>query len=243
MKVKIRSVEFDNVTLNEAQEMIRVMLHNSKADMVVTPNSEIVQLCNEDEKIKNIISKASLTVPDGIGVILASKILSRPLKQKVAGVELGKKVCEVLSETGDGLYILGGKPESVSGAAKNLKKEFQKLKIAGFHDGYFKNDDDIISDIKEKNPAVIFVCLGAPKQEIWMSEHLKDFDNIIMLGLGGSVDVYAGIAKRAPKIFIKLGLEWFYRLLCEPWRIGRMMKLPKFLFGTIFYKIRKGKNA
>ena len=178
-----------------------------------------------------------MIIPDGSGVILASKILGTPLKKgKVAGVDLGWNLIKAAAEKGYGLYMLGGKPGVAEKAAANLKEMYPSLKISGYADGYFKDDETVIEKINESGADILFVALGVPKQELWMSKNRDKLKVRLMAGLGGSVDIYAGEAKRAPKIFIKLGLEWLYRLLREPKRIGRMMKLPKFVFGTIFAK-------
>nr|MBQ4318702.1 WecB/TagA/CpsF family glycosyltransferase [Clostridia bacterium] len=212
---------------------------------VHTPNSEIVQLCIDAPEHYELINSASLIIPDGSGVILASKILKTPLtKGKVAGVELGENLAKLASEKGYSLFLLGGKPANAEEgipciaeeAARKLTEKYPGLTIAGTNDGYFKDDAAIIEKINESGADILFVCTGVPRQEKWMAAHKAELKVKLMLGLGGSLDIYSGTSKRAPKIFIKLGLEWFYRLLKEPWRIGRMMKLPKFLFGTMFAK-------
>ena len=242
-KVKIRDIFIDNVTLKEAVEKTVEMSKNSFGNIVITPNAEIAQLCHEDEKLKNIVNKAQLVIPDGVGVVLASKILGTPLKEKVAGYETAKNLFPYLEKENLSVFFLGSKPGVGETAAKNVLKEYPRLNICGIRDGYFKSSEEVISDINEKKPNVLFVCLGAPKQEFWMFENKDKIKAGVMLGLGGSLDVMAGNVKRAPDFFVKFGLEWFYRLLKEPKRIGRMMKLPKYLFSIIFYKISKGKNA
>ena len=238
-KVDICGVSFDNVTIDEALAILKDFLSSPTPKIVVTPNSEIVQACIEDSKIKTVISQADLTVPDGIGVIYASRILGRPIKEKVAGFELAYRFLPVMADMGKKLFILGGKPGVAETAQKNLKAEFPNLEICGVHDGYFSDGSQIASLINTSGADVVFVCLGAPKQEMWMVAHKNELKSSIMLGLGGSVDVYAGNVKRSPKLFVSLGLEWFYRLLKEPWRIKRMMKLPKFLISVIWNRANK----
>lgn len=242
-KVKIRDIFIDNTTVKEAVEKTVELSKNGFGNIVITPNAEIAQLCHEDEKLKDIVNQAQLVVPDGVGVVLASKILKKPLKEKVAGYEVAKNLFPYLEKENLSVYFFGSKPGVAETAAKNVLKEFPNLNICGIRDGYFKDSDEVISDINEKEPNVLFVCLGAPKQEFWMFENKDKIKAGVMLGLGGSLDVMAGNVKRAPDFFVKFGLEWFYRLIKEPKRIGRMMKLPKYLFSIIFYKISKGKNA
>ncbi len=241
-KINIRGVLFDHVTLDEATERAMELAGRTEGETAVihTPNSEIVQLCIEKPEFYEVINSADIIVPDGSGVVLASKILKTPLtKGKVAGVELGKRIVEESAKAGLGVFFLGGKPGVAETAANNLKSEFPTLIVSGTANGYFKDTDAMIEKINQSGAAVLFVCLGVPKQELWMKENRGKLAVKLAAGLGGSLDVYSGNVKRAPKIFIRLGLEWLYRLLCEPQRIGRMMKLPKFVLGTIFSKKEK----
>lgn len=235
-KIDIRGVKFDSVSLDEATDAAMEYARRSEgsAAIIHTPNSEIVQLCIDKPEYYEVINGADLIIPDGSGVVLASKILGIPLvKGKVAGVDLGKRIAACAAEEGLGLFLLGGKPGTADEAAKRLSEEYPSLIISGTAHGYFKDDTDVIDAINRSGASILFVCLGVPKQEVWMKENRDKLNVKLMAGLGGSLDVYSGNAKRAPKIFIKLGLEWFYRLVKEPKRIGRMMNLPKFIFGTI----------
>ncbi|MBR4950072.1 MAG: WecB/TagA/CpsF family glycosyltransferase [Clostridia bacterium] len=242
-KVKIRDVFIDNVTLEEAVEKTIELSKTMSANIVITPNAEIAQLCHENEKLKEVVNSAQLVVPDGIGVVMASKIIGKPLKEKVAGYEVAKNLFPHLEKENLSVFFFGSKPGVAQTAAENVLKDYPNLNICGIRDGYFKDSDEIIAEINEKEPNVLFVCLGAPKQEFFMFDNKDKIKAGVMLGLGGSLDVMAGTVKRAPDFFVRFGLEWFYRLMKEPKRIGRMMKLPKYLFSIIFYKLSKGKNA
>ena len=140
-----------------------------------------------------------------------------------------------MSKSGKSVYFLGAKPGIAQRAGENMAQKYPGLTVAGVHDGYFKEDDEVIADINASGAQVLFVCLGAPKQEYWMHKNLSKLNTHLMLGLGGSLDIFAGESKRAPDIFIKLGLEWLYRLLKQPSRIGRMMALPKFIMAVRKY--------
>ena len=241
-KINIRGVGIDNVTMDEAQAIIDGFAASKSFHAVFTPNAEIVQLCIEDKAVCDIVNSADLIVPDGAGVVLASKILSKPLKGKVAGVDLGRRAISLSQKKGYGVYFLGGKPGIAELAAEKLKEQYPNFKLVGTHDGYFAKEgeesDKVIDDINALSPDILFVCFGVPAQEKWIMANREKLSGIgLIMGLGGSLDSYAGTVKRAPNIFIKLNLEWFYRLMKEPKRIGRMMKLPKFVFGTIFAKI------
>lgn len=233
-KINILNIPFDNITLQEGTEFIDTAVKNKAKIYVVTPNAEIVYLCTKDEAAKNAISNAHLVVCDGVGVLVASKILKTPIKQKVAGFELGLSVMDLSARCGYKVYLLGGKPDIVQTAAEKLQAKFTGLIICGVNDGYFTDEDEIINNINEANPDILLVCLGAPKQELFMQRNQQRLNCTVQMGLGGSLDGYAGRVNRAPQIFINLGLEWFYRLLQQPSRFWRMLALPKFLIKVIF---------
>lgn len=238
-RINILGTEFDNITLEEAINQAHHMIGSRKNHRIVTPNSEIVYMARDDETLRAILNTSDLAVADGIGVVYASKIRKTPLISKVAGIELGEGLLKRLAQTGERIFFLGAKPGVAEAAAKALCEKYPGLVICGVQDGYFKSDDAVIEKINASGADVLFVCLGAPKQEFWMAKHQDKLCTSLMLGLGGSLDVFAGVSQRAPDIWIKLGLEWFYRLCKEPWRLGRMMALPKFLLTVIFSK-RKG---
>lgn len=243
-KINIRGVLIDNVDLDDAAKICSEYLDGDRIRAVYTPNSEIIQMCIEDNELLPIINSADLIIPDGIGVIYASKILGTPLKAKCAGYDLGLRMLEIAGERSSSVYFLGGKPGIAEAARDRILEKNPDINFVGCHDGYFdkkgEENDKILSEISALSPDILFVCFGVPAQEKWIFENRDKLGNVkLCLALGGSLDGYSGNVKRAPDIFIKLGLEWFYRLMKEPQRIGRMMKLPKFLFGTIISKFKK----
>lgn len=243
-RVNVRGVYFDNVDMSEAVERAMSFIRTPACDYIVTPNAEIVQNCVENPENYKVINSSSMTIPDGIGVVYAAKILGTPLKGKVAGCELAEHIIERIAKTGDGVYFFGGGkatetvPCIAEQAAIKLSEKYPGLLVSGFRDGYFGKEDvpEIIEKINRSGAKVLFVCLGAPKQEKWIYENVSRLNVRLAIGLGGSLDVFSGNVKRAPQFFIKHNLEWFYRLMCMPTRIGRMMKLPKFLLGIIIHK-------
>lgn len=240
-KVNILGVHVDMVTIDESADLIMTFMEEEKFHSVFTPNSEIIMRAYRDEEFAKLLNGADLLTADGIGVVYASKILKKPLKERAAGFDIAKKVLGKMSETEHGLFLFGGKPGVAEKAAENLVKDYPGLKIAGMRNGYFKGDEesDIVREINESGADMIFVCLGAPKQEQWIDRNKAGLKNIrVAMGIGGSLDVFAGTAERAPEFFCKTGLEWFYRLCKEPWRAKRMTDLPKFAFTVI----RKGKK-
>ena len=249
-KINIRGVYFDNVNMDEAMEKVTSMAGTEGLDYMFTPNSEIVQNCIENPALFEVINSASIIIPDGIGVVYASKILKTPLKEKVPGCEVAEKLLEYASKTGDGVFFFGGgkkteEREAVGVlAASRMCEKYPGLNIVGTRDGYFTEADvpSIIEEINNSGAKILFVCLGAPKQEKWIYDNREALKVNFAAGLGGTLDVFAGTVKRAPEFFIKANLEWFYRLLCMPSRLGRMMKLPKFLFGTMIKKNKGFEN-
>lgn len=241
MRIDVMGVGFDSLTLKESVTEALRLISERRSAYVVTPNPEIVMMCRADGAVMDAVQNADLVLPDGIGVVYGAKILGTPLKQKVPGIDFVQSLMGELSQTGGRAFLLGSKPGVAEMAAETLRNRYPGLTICGTQDGYFKDDAPVIAAINEAKPDLLFVCLGAPKQELWMQHNASKLNVGIMAGLGGSLDVFAGTVKRAPKLFQKLGLEWFYRLMKEPWRIGRMMQLPKFLFATIKERFRRKK--
>ena len=240
----ILGVRFDAVTMQQAVDTAMDRLRARRKGYVVTPNPEIVDLCRKDSAYRDIVNRAALVLPDGIGIIYAAKILGEPVSGKVAGVEFAEHLVSAMAKEHMRLFLLGAKPGVAEQAGKNLCAKYPGLVLAGTHDGYFSDPQTAVDAVNACGGAdVVFVCLGAPKQEKFMAQYQDALDATLLCGLGGSLDVFAGVVKRAPDIFIKLGLEWFYRLLKQPSRIGRMMTLPKFLLIVIGQRLsgRKGK--
>jgi len=230
-KTDICGVFFDNVTMEEAVGAALSLA--GRGGYVVTPNAEICWRCKNDREYRDVINSASLCLPDGAGVLKAAKILKTPLKEKVAGVDFGKRLVSAAARKGIPVYILGGKPGVAEKAAERLKSEFPELTVAGVGDGYFnkggKEADGIAEAIAGSGAGILLCCLGFPAQETFAARYSKMPGAPLFCCLGGSVDVYAGTAKRAPKPFIKANCEWLYRLLKQPSRLGRMLVIPKYL--------------
>ena len=241
-KIKIRGLYFDNVTMSEALAFAERALATDRGVCVFTPNAEIAQLAIESEEIMHLLNSADLLLPDGAGILLASEILKTPLAEKVAGVDFGLGVLSLAAQKGIPAFLLGGKPSIAATAAKKLNRRLPALKIVGTHDGYFEKkgaaNDDVIKQINAVGTQILFVCFGAPMQEKWIAENKHRLPSVrLFAGLGGSLDVYAETVRRAPDFFIKARLEWFYRLLQEPKRFRRMIKLPKYILGAFGERI------
>lgn len=233
MKTDVLGVQYDNVTMEEAVARGREILLGTEACYCVTPNAEMAYEALHDPDFRHILNQAALVLPDGAGVVLGAKILKTPLKQKVAGIEFAQNMLPVYEELGSRLYLLGSKPGVAELAAKKMLEKHPKLCICGLSDGYFKEDGEAVARIREARADVVYVCLGAPKQERFMYQHKDELGAKLLAGLGGTLDGIAGTVKRAPRWMIRLQLEWLYRLIKEPKRLGRMMRLPKFVLAAV----------
>lgn len=237
-RTDVLGVGFDNVTKAEAVERALALIDAREGRYVVTPNPEIVMLAKENPALKEALAGADIALPDGAGIVKGAAILGRPMKEKVPGIDFACGVMARLAERGGSVYLFGAKPGVAEAAAETLRTKFPGLVISGTSDGYFSDDGPIIEKIKDAAPDFLLVCLGAPKQELWMAKMSGKLPVGLMVGLGGSLDVFAGTVKRAPEAWQKLDLEWLYRLLKEPRRIGRMMKLPLFVIEAAGERLR-----
>lgn len=238
MKIDVMGLKFDSMTMDEALSRAEALLRGDKAAYVVTPNAEIAYEALHDGQLREMLNGADLMLPDGAGVVLASKLLRTPVKQKVAGVDFAAGLLGILERNGESLYLLGGKPGIGELAAQKMLEAHPQLRIAGIADGYFQDEAPVIAKINASGADALFVCLGAPKQERFMVQHRQELHVHLMAGLGGSLDAFAGTVQRAPAWMIRLNLEWLYRLIREPKRFRRMLRLPKYLWAVMLKRIR-----
>ena len=238
MRIDILGVGYDDVTMSGAVTRALELMDVRQGAYVVTPNPEIIMLARENPALLKAIDEASLVLADGIGVIYGAKILGRSLKARVPGIDFASNLMSEMAKQGKSVFLVGAKPGVAEKAAETLKARWPGLRIAGTNDGYFKDDGPIIEKINAAAPDLLLVCLGAPKQELWMQTNAGKLNVGLMAGLGGSLDVFAGNVQRAPEQWQKLGLEWLYRLMKEPSRIGRMMKLPQFMLAVTGQRLR-----
>ena len=239
MRNDIMGVLFDNLTLAEAVDAGERLAAGPGFAYVVTPNPEFILASEKDPEFRRILNEADLVLPDGIGVVYSAKILGTPLKERVPGIDFAADMLAQLNEIGGRLFLLGAKPGVAEEAGSRICAQYPNLVLCGTHDGYFDNEAPVVRAVSQAAPDLLFVCLGAPKQEKWMAKNGTATGARLLCGLGGSLDVFAGVVERAPKFWTDHGLEWFYRLCKEPRRIGRMMKLPLFL---VHVRQEKGKR-
>lgn len=234
--VEIVGVNIDNVNMDEATGRLVEFLEMDSCSMVFTPNGEILLEAVKNRELETVLNSGQLVVPDGIGVVIASRFYGTPVKERVTGIDLLLRLMETAGSMGKSVYLLGGKPGIAEEAAIKLTEKYGGLRIAGARDGYFVADEEkqIINEINASNADILVAALGAPKQEKFIFNNRDGLKVKIAMGVGGSLDVIAGKVKRAPEFYQKAGLEWFYRLMKEPRRVGRIMRLPKFIALAFF---------
>ncbi len=241
-KIDVLGVKIAHITNAEALEISKGLLNSEGVSKIFTPNPEIIMAAQEDTELKEILNSADLCTADGIGVVYASKILGEPLPERVAGFDLACSLLEHISHTGEGVFLFGAKPGVAEIAKAKLESKYPGIKVSGTRNGYFKDEDcdEIIEEINNSGAKLLLVCLGAPKQEKWIDKYKDSLKVSLCMGVGGTLDVLAGTAKRAPEVFIKLNLEWAYRFMKQPDRIiSRGKALPQFLIKVINSKGEK----
>lgn len=224
-----------NVFNKDRSELLKEIEKRDKVN-IISGNPEVLfNGLNNKELEKNFKESYSVIIPDGIGTVLAAKIVKNPVKEKIAGIELMREILSKCNKEGKGIYLLGATEDTLTLCIENIKKEYKDMNIVGSHNGFFDIDNckDIIDDVKKTQPWGIFVAMGCPRQETFIEKYIKELPCIYYMGVGGSFDVFAGNVKRAPKWMISIGMEWLYRVAKEPWRIKRLESIPKFLWMVI----------
>lgn len=230
-EVEVVGINIDNVNMDEAAALMEEFLETDRCSKVFTPNSEILLTAVRDREFESVLSSGHLVVPDGIGVVIASRFYGTPLKERVAGFDLMMRLMDIADSRGKSVYLLGGREGVAEEAAIKLTESYGSLRIAGTRNGYFEEDseNDVVNEINNSKADILLAALGAPKQEKFIHKHSDKLKVKIAMGVGGSLDVLAGKVKRAPEFYQKAGLEWFYRLVKEPRRIIRVLRIPKFI--------------
>ena len=242
MKQEILGIAFDDLTREEAARRGAELLGEDRFHYVVTPNPEFILAAERDPEFLRVLNGADLVLADGVGVLYSSKILGTPLKGRVPGIEFAEDMLACLNQMGGRLYLLGAKPGVAQEAGRRILERYPDITLCGTHDGYFKDEQAVLLEVAAARPDLLFVCLGAPKQEKWMARWGKHTGARLAIGLGGALDVMAGAVERAPESWRKLGLEWAYRLKKEPQRAGRMAKLPLVLVKAAGERMRSGRG-
>ena len=228
MKINILGVAFDALTLGEAEERADALLCSGAGGYIVTANPEIVLRCREDAAYAAAVNGAKLVLADGVGDLCAACILGTPLPGRVAGADLVPRLLARLAERGGSVFLYGARPGVAERAGESLQSACPGLRIAGTENGYISDETALLEALEREKPDLLLLGLGAPRQELWMAEN-RQRTPAVMIGVGGLLDVFAGDIPRAPESWQRLGLEWLYRLLREPRRFKRVIRLPKIL--------------
>ena len=228
-RVNVLGVGIDNLTLSEAVDKALSLISEHRCAYMVTPNPEIVMAAWDDPKVSKAIENADLVIPDGVGVMQAARILGTPLREHMPGIDAATEIIKRLASRGGSVFLYGARPGVAEKAAERMKQLFPGLVICGTNDGYGNDDGAVVSKINAAKPDFVMVCLGVPKQELWMAKHAAKLDAGLMAGLGGTIDVFSGQVKRAPLIWQKLKLEWLYRCFEEPKRFRKIKRIPQFI--------------
>ncbi|HOJ12652.1 MAG TPA: WecB/TagA/CpsF family glycosyltransferase [Clostridiales bacterium] len=242
--IDILGIPVDNINMEKAMLIIRNFLVDGEVHTIYTPNSEIMMAAQRDKYLKDVLRQGDMLIADGAGVVLASKILGCKLPERVAGFDLVRNIFQISSETKLKFFLLGAKPGVAEEATVSIINRFKGAEISGYHHGYFSDEeeDGIINQINSSGAEILLVALGAPRQEKWIHENKNRLKVKICIGVGGTLDVFAGKVARAPEFFRKHNLEWLYRLHKEPWRFWRMLDIPQFLLLALHYRLFKSKT-
>ena len=251
--IDILGVRFDNISRSDAEVKIRESLTEIKHMSIFTPNPTMVIRAHSSEELTALLNSAELSVADGIGILLASKILGTPLPERIAGIELGETILSIANEMRLKIFLIGGKEGAAEKAAENIRQKYPEMTVCGTHHGYFEKEgtdnDEVVSKIKEASPNVLFVCFGFPAQELWIAQNRSALPSVnICAGLGGSIDVWAGDIRRAPRVVRAIGLEWLWRMMLQPKRAKDIVCIVRFLLCVFRQKIQmaghfRGKKA
>lgn len=239
--VPLYGIPFAKMDMRQTVEFLVRAVESRRPHRVVTGNPIMVMAGLRDPAFHRVLATADLVVPDGTGIVWAARYAGQPLPERVAGYDLMHELLKEGSARGWKVYLLGAAQDVVEKAAANLARQYPGIHIAGWRNGYFSDEEDeqVVEEIRGCAPDLLFVARSLPKQEPWLARYRDRLGVPVMMGVGGSFDVVAGKLKRAPASFRRLGLEWLYRLLQEPRRIGRMTALPLFALRVL----RDGRKA
>jgi len=230
-RVNILGVDVDAVTMAEAVDVVRRAMDTRAGVMVATANAEMLMRATHDEELRRILNASALVVPDGAGTVWAARHLGHAMPERVAGYDLAQELLRCAPAEGRRVYFFGSAPGVAEKAKAKAEQLYPGIEIVGVRNGFFSPADNaaIIAEIRAARPDLLLVALGVPKQEKWIAAHLAELDVPVAIGVGGTLDVMAGVMKRAPYWMQRAKLEWLFRGLMQPKRAGRLLALPKFV--------------
>ena len=239
-KVEILGVKVDSVTMAQAVEIVTDLISAKKNSIVATANAEMLMMATHDSELKNILNSAELVVPDGAGTVWAANHLGYKMPERVAGYDLVQELMKISPQKSWKIFLFGSAPGVAEKAKAKAEELYPEIKIVGTRNGFFtaKDEEEIISQIKNAAPDILLAALGVPKQEKWLFNHKEILNIPVSIGVGGTLDVMAGNVKRAPLWMQKAKLEWLFRAMLQPSRAGRLIALPKFVL-----KVHKSKKS
>lgn len=234
MKESYLGIDVSALSYEGIIEDLRNRIESGKQSTIIAVNPEKVMAAQRDPQVKQLINASTYQIADGVGILLAAKLKGGQITSRVTGVDMMSALLRFASEDGLPVYFFGAKEEVVTKAIANIQETFPTIKVAGYTNGYDKDEEALVQRIQQSGAKMIFVALGSPKQELWIQRNMPKLSNVqVFQGVGGSFDVFSGTVKRAPVAFRKLGLEWLYRLMASPSRIKRQLVLPIFLLKVL----------
>ncbi len=236
MSASVLGVDFDQVTIEGAVAWAIEEMGRRRCAYICTPNPEIVWACHRDETLRAAIAGADMTLADGVGIVWAGRVLKCPVPERASGYDF---LLALLAAMEGRVFLLGGKPGVAEQAGQRIEEQFPRVTVCGVYNGYFQDEEPVLEAVRSARPDLLLVCLGSPRQELWMAANRGKLPVGLMAGLGGCLDVLAGQKRRAPRIWIRLHLEWLYRLFQEPGRIKRQIRLPLFAAAVLKERMRR----
>jgi N-acetylglucosaminyldiphosphoundecaprenol N-acetyl-beta-D-mannosaminyltransferase len=232
-KIYLLGVGITNVSEKKILEyIIKNLRKDGRKYYIVTPNPELLVIATRENRYKNVLNGAKIALPDGIGIVLASRLLGKPITARISGVDFVENLCKEVSKWPITVGFLGGGPNVAEVTADCLQKKHPGLNVGLVSEEWSK-------DLTLKKIDILFIAFGSPKQELWIAQNLKELPATVSVGVGGSFDFISGKVPRSPKILRDLGLEWLFRLIVQPWRIKRQLSLITFVFLVLKEKIKK----
>lgn len=239
-ETRLLEMKVDPICMQDALREIERFIASGSAHHVVTVDTLALARAVDDPGFRNVVNAAHMVTADGAGVVWAARVLGVPVRDRVPGIDLMEELCRLSAAKGYRVFFLGGRPGVAAEAARRLAVRFPGLAVAGTHHGYFATSDEpkVLDLIRAARPHILFVALGSPLQDYWIHRHLDELDVPVCVGVGGSLDVFAGRLSRAPMWMRRLGLEWLYRAIQEPWRIRRWTAIPRVITASLKAKLQ-----
>jgi N-acetylglucosaminyldiphosphoundecaprenol N-acetyl-beta-D-mannosaminyltransferase len=238
--IEILGVRVDDATYDDLMQWVDAFVASGRPHHVITVNVEMLVAAHDDPEFARVLDRGDLNVADSTGVMLAARLLGRPLRERVTGSDGIHRLAAHSAQRGYRLYLLGAAPGVAERVAEILKAVYTGLEVAGVYAGSPRADEeeDIIQRVRAANPDLLLVAYGVPAEERWIARNRLRLGVPVMVGVGGAFDFAAGVTRRAPAWMRRSGLEWLYRLVREPWRWRRQLALPRFLMLVLKQKAR-----